>query len=79
MLIEKLKEQMRRLEVLKVEMLATPDQQILLTDPDVRSMATSDRGSHEIPRSILPSGPQGAVSAVSGVLTGRRLGFAVRN
>ena len=26
--IEKLKEQMRRLEVLKVEMLATPDQQI---------------------------------------------------
>jgi hypothetical protein len=32
MLIEKLKEQMRRLEVLKVEMLATPDQQILLTD-----------------------------------------------
>ena len=43
--IEKLKEQMRRLAVLKVDMLATPDQQISLTDPDARSMATSGRGS----------------------------------
>src|SRR5436853_6937520 len=43
--IETLKEQMRRLELLKVEMLATPDQQISLTDPDARSMATSGRGS----------------------------------
>ena len=43
--IEKLKEQMRHLEILKVEMLATPDQQISLTDPDARSMATSGRGS----------------------------------
>jgi transposase len=43
--IEKLKEQTRRLEILKVEMLATPDQQISLTDPDARSMATSGRGS----------------------------------
>jgi transposase len=43
--IEKLKEQMQRLEILKVEMLATPDQQISLTDPDARSMATSGRGS----------------------------------
>src|SRR3989454_5701031 len=43
--IAKLKEQMQRLEVLKVEMLATPDQQISLTDPDARSMATSGRGS----------------------------------
>ena len=43
--IEKLKEQMRCLEILKVEMLATPDQQISLTDPDARSMATSGRGS----------------------------------
>jgi hypothetical protein len=39
--IETLKRQMRRLELLKVEMLATPDQQISLTDPDARSMATS--------------------------------------
>ena len=43
--IAKLKEQMRRLKVLKVEMLAIPDQQISLTDPDARSMATSGRGS----------------------------------
>jgi transposase len=43
--IEKLKQEMRRLAVLKVEMLATPDQQISLTDPDARSMATSGRGS----------------------------------
>ena len=43
--IEKLEEQMRCLEILKVEMLATPDQQISLTDPDARSMATSGRGS----------------------------------
>ena len=43
--IAKLKEQMQRLEILKVQMLATPDQQISLTDPDARSMATSGRGS----------------------------------
>src|SRR3981081_2897111 len=42
--IAKLKQQMQRLEVLKVQMLATPDQQISLTDPDSRSMATSGRG-----------------------------------
>src|SRR5882724_3945773 len=40
-----LKEQMQRLEILKVQMLAAPDQQISLTDPDARSMATSGRGS----------------------------------
>jgi transposase len=43
--IEKLKEQMQRLDVLKVQMLAASDQQISLTDPDARSMATSGRGS----------------------------------
>src|SRR5271167_2108137 len=43
--ITKLKEQMRRLHSLKAQMLATPDQQISLTDPDARSMATSGRGS----------------------------------
>jgi len=40
-----LKQEMQRLEALEVEMLATPDQQISLTDPDARSMATSGRGS----------------------------------
>ena len=43
--IEKLKGEMRRLVDLKAVMLATPDQQISLTDPDARSMATSGRGS----------------------------------
>ncbi len=43
--IEKLKEEMQRLDKLKVQMLATPDQQISLTDADARSMATSGRGS----------------------------------
>jgi transposase len=36
---------MRRLSDLEVQMLASPDQQISLTDPDARSMATSGRGS----------------------------------
>jgi len=43
--ISKLKEEMKRLENLEVQMLATPDQQISLSDPDARSMATSGRGS----------------------------------
>jgi hypothetical protein len=41
----KLKEEMQRLDALEARMLATPDQQISLTDPDARSMATSGRGS----------------------------------
>ena len=36
---------MQRLVGLQARMLATPDQQISLTDPDARSMATSGRGS----------------------------------
>ncbi len=43
--IAKLKEEMQRLEKLEVQMLAAPAQQISLTDPDARSMATSGRGS----------------------------------
>jgi len=43
--IEKLKQEMQRLVGLQAVMLATPDQQISLTDPDARSMATSGRGS----------------------------------
>jgi transposase len=43
--IGKLKEEMQRLHGLKARMLATPDLQISLTDPDARSMATSGRGS----------------------------------
>ena len=43
--IAKLKEEMTRLEGLDGERRARPDQQISLTDPDARSMATSGRGS----------------------------------
>jgi hypothetical protein len=43
--IAKLKEEMQRLHGLRARMLAAPDQQISLTDPDSRSMATSGRGS----------------------------------
>ncbi len=43
--IGKLKEEMSRLGKLEVEMLKEPDQQISLTDPDSRSMATSGKGT----------------------------------
>ena len=43
--IAKLKDEMQRLKKLEARMLETPDQQISLTDPDARSMATSGKGS----------------------------------
>jgi transposase len=43
--IARLKEEMQRLHALEARMIATPDQQISLTDPNSRSMATSGRGS----------------------------------
>ena len=43
--LAKLGEEMRRLKGLEAQMLAAPDQQVSLTDPDSRSMATSGRGS----------------------------------
>jgi transposase len=43
--LARLAEQMQRLKGLEARMLAAPDQQISLTDPDSRSMATSGRGS----------------------------------
>ena len=43
--IAKLRDEMQRLQVLETQMLAAPDRQISLTDPDARSMATSGRGS----------------------------------
>jgi len=43
--IAKLSEEMARLEKLNARMLETPGEQISLTDPDSRSMATSGRGS----------------------------------
>ena len=43
--LAKLAVEMQRLKAIEKEMLASPDQQISLTDPDSRSMATSGRGS----------------------------------
>jgi transposase len=46
----KLESEMERLAAMEKVMLASPDQQISLTDPDSRSMATSGRGSPTSPR-----------------------------
>src|SRR3979490_802066 len=43
--LAKLASELQRLKAIEQEMQASPDQQISLTDPDSRSMATSGRGS----------------------------------
>jgi transposase len=43
--LEKLHSEMAKLDAMEKQMLASPDEQISLTDPDSRSMATSGRGS----------------------------------
>jgi transposase len=43
--LEKLRTEMDKLAAIEKQVLAAPDQQISLTDPDSRSMATSGRGS----------------------------------
>jgi hypothetical protein len=43
--LAKLASELQRLKAIEQAMLASPDQQISLTDPDARSMATSGRGS----------------------------------
>src|SRR5262249_19114522 len=43
--LAKLETEMQRLAAMEQLMLASPDQQVWLTDPDSRSMATSGRGS----------------------------------
>jgi transposase len=43
--LTKLQSEMAKLEAIEKRVLAAPDQQISLTDPDSRSMATSGRGS----------------------------------
>jgi hypothetical protein len=43
--LEKLKSEMDKLAAIEKQVLASPDQQLSLTDPDSRSMATSGRGS----------------------------------
>jgi transposase len=43
--LSKLAEEVNRLREIEKQVLASPDQQVSLTDPDCRSMATSGRGS----------------------------------
>jgi transposase len=43
--LAKLTQEMAKLAAIEAQMLASPDQQVSLTDPDSRSMATSGRGS----------------------------------
>ena len=43
--LAKLEEEVKRLAGIEKALLASPDKQISLTDPDCRSMATSGRGS----------------------------------
>jgi len=43
--LARLASELQRLKAIEQEMLASPDEQISLTDPDSRSMATSGRGS----------------------------------
>src|SRR5450756_3160258 len=43
--LAKLEEEVKRLAAIERALLASPDKQISLTDPDCRSMATSGRGS----------------------------------
>jgi transposase len=43
--IARIGEEVKKLDAIEKQMLASPDQQVSLTDPDARSMATSGRGS----------------------------------
>lgn len=46
--LTKLKEEMGGLPLYENQMLASPDRQISMSDPDSRSMATSGRGSRVV-------------------------------
>lgn len=43
--IATVREQMKKLETIGRQLAVAPDQQVSLTDPDARSMATSGRGT----------------------------------
>src|SRR5258706_10530411 len=54
--LEKLRSEMAKLAAIEKQMLAAPDQQISLTDPDSRSMATSGRGSGVVGYNVQTAG-----------------------
>jgi hypothetical protein len=63
----------KRLRGLETEMLARPDQQISLTNPDSRSMATSGRGSGVVGYNV-----QVAVETKHHLIVTRRKTFVIR-
>src|SRR5580692_1462449 len=60
--LAKLASELQRLRAIEKEMLASPDQQISLTDPDSRSMATSGRGSGVVGYNVPSRSGYGASS-----------------
>jgi hypothetical protein len=60
--IAALREQMKDFQALEAEVHAAPDQQISLTDPDARSMATSGRGSGMVGYNVQNRGGRQAPS-----------------
>src|SRR6476620_6419897 len=64
--LAKLATEMQRLKAIEKEMLASPDQQISLTDPDSRSMATSGRGSGVVGYNVQTAVPIRLIARTSG-------------
>jgi hypothetical protein len=54
--IARLRQQMQALQAMKEKVQDAPDQQISLTDPDARSMATSDAGQASSATMFKPHG-----------------------
>src|SRR5205809_6391359 len=70
--LAKLASEMERLKAIERAMLASPDQQISLTDPDSRSMATSGRGSGVVGYNV-----QVAVDTAHHLIVGRSTASAI--
>ena len=66
--LAKLEEEVKRLAAIEKALLATPDKQISLTDPDCRSMATSGRGSGMVAYNV-----QSAVDTTSHLIVAHKV------
>jgi transposase len=51
--LAKVKEETKRLKLIEIELLKSPDQQIALTDPDARIMATTGRNTVKVGYNVL--------------------------
>src|SRR4030088_1495221 len=73
--LAKLEEEVKRLAAIEKALLASPDKQISLTDPDSRSMATSERGSgmaaYNVPSAVDTTHHLIGAHEVTNVATGR--------